>query len=604
MMQFLWKYIDDLIGKGLTLDVLAQFFWYMSIMLVPQALPLAILLSSLITFGNLGESSELTAIKAAGISLMQTFRSLIVIVSLITITSFVFQNNIGPRANMKLAQLVISMKQKSPELEIPEGIFYDGIPDCNIYVQKKNIETGRLYGIMIYRMTNSYEDAAIILADSGMIQSTAEKKHLILSLWSGEWFENMQEQQFGGSAAVPYRRETFTDKKIILDFNGDFSLTDAASLSNNAAGKSLAQITYAIDSLNHSYDSIGRAFYNEAQRMYYVTPAISRHDSLKAVNGARKQGLSIDDIFKKLKPEDKQMVLSTALGRVQQEKSDLEFKALMTTDAEKILRLHQMEAINKFTLALQCMLFFFIGAPLGTIIRKGGLGLPVIISVLVFILYLIADTSGFRMARQGSWSVWFGKLIAMGMMTPVAVFITYKALNDSVVFNADGWKNFMMRALGLRDKRNISSKEVIIEEPHYKDDADALTRITEDITRYSKQHNLVSPPNIIKVFFKYQRDNEIEEINTRLEVIIKDLSNTRDRQILSLINQYPILILKAHTRPFDKKWENILAAIILPAGIFFYLRMWRFRWRLLRDLRVIKATNTSIINYTQKHLVN
>lgn len=604
MMQFLWKYIDDLIGKGLTLDVLAQFFWYMSIMLVPQALPLAILLSSLITFGNLGESSELTAIKAAGISLMQTFRSLIVIVSLITITSFVFQNNIGPRANMKLAQLVISMKQKSPELEIPEGIFYDGIPDCNIYVQKKNIETGRLYGIMIYRMTNSYEDAAIILADSGMIQSTAEKKHLILSLWSGEWFENMQEQQFGGSAAVPYRRETFTDKKIILDFNGDFSLTDAASLSNNAAGKSLAQITYAIDSLNHSYDSIGRAFYNEAQRMYYVTPAISCHDSLKAVNSARKQGLSIDDIFKKLKPEDKQMVLSTALGRVQQEKSDLEFKALMTTDAEKILRLHQMEAINKFTLALQCMLFFFIGAPLGTIIRKGGLGLPVIISVLVFILYLIADTSGFRMARQGSWSVWFGKLIAMGMMTPVAVFITYKALNDSVVFNADGWKNFMMRALGLRDKRNISSKEVIIEEPHYKDDADALTRITEDITRYSKQHNLVSPPNIIKVFFKYQRDNEIEEINTRLEVIIKDLSNTRDRQILSLINQYPILILKAHTRPFDKKWENILAAIILPAGIFFYLRMWRFRWRLLRDLRVIKATNTSIINYTQKHLVN
>ena len=596
MMQFLWKYIDDLIGKGLTLDVLAQFFWYMSIMLVPQALPLAILLSSLITFGNLGESSELTAIKAAGISLMQTFRSLIVIVSLITITSFVFQNNIGPHANMKLAQLVISMKQKSPELEIPEGIFYDGIPDCNIYVQKKNIETGRLYGIMIYRMTNSYEDAAIILADSGMIQSTAEKKHLILSLWSGEWFENMQEQQFGGSAAVPYRRETFTDKKIILDFNGDFSLTDAASLSNNAAGKSLAQITYAIDSLNHSYDSIGRAFYNEAQRMYYVTPAISRHDSLKAVNGARKQGLSIDDIFKKLKPEDKQMVLSTALGRVQQEKSDLEFKALMTTDAEKILRLHQMEAINKFTLALQCMLFFFIGAPLGTIIRKGGLGLPVIISVLVFILYLIADTSGFRMARQGSWSVWFGKLIAMGMMTPVAVFITYKALNDSVVFNADGWKNFMMRALGLRDKRNISSKEVIIEEPHYKDDADALTRITEDITRYSKQHNLVSPPNIIKVFFKYQRDNEIEEINTRLEAVIKDLSNTRDRQILSLINQYPILILKAHTRPFDKKWENILAAIILPAGIFFYLRMWRFRWRLLRDLRVIKATNTSIIN--------
>ena len=186
MMQFLWRFIDELIGKGLSMEVLAQFFEYMALMMVPQALPLAILLSSLITFGNLGESSELTAIKAAGISLMQSFRSLIVITVAIMAVSFYFQNNIGPNANMKLMQLLVSMKQKSPELEIPEGIFYDGLPNCNIYVQKKNIKTGKLYGIMIYRMTDSYEDAAIILADSGMIQSTAEKKHLLLSLWSGE----------------------------------------------------------------------------------------------------------------------------------------------------------------------------------------------------------------------------------------------------------------------------------------------------------------------------------------------------------------------------------------------------------------------------------
>lgn len=205
MMQFLWRSLNDLIGKGLSLEVIGQFFWYIALMLVPQALPLAILLSSLITFGNLGESSELTAIKAAGISLMQSFRSLIVITIGIMFASFYFQNNIGPDANMKMAQLLISMRQKSPELEIPEGIFYDGIPNCNIYVQKKNLKTGKLYGVMIYRMTQSYEDAAIILADSGMIQSTAEKKHLLLTLWSGEWFENMQDDQFGGSAAVPYR---------------------------------------------------------------------------------------------------------------------------------------------------------------------------------------------------------------------------------------------------------------------------------------------------------------------------------------------------------------------------------------------------------------
>ena len=213
MMQFLWRYIDELIGKGLSVEVMAQFFLYMGLMLVPQALPLAILLSSLITFGNLGESSELTAIKAAGISLMQAFRSLIIITVLVMVSSFYFQNNIGPSSNMKLAQLLISMKQKSPELEIPEGIFYDGIPNCNLYVQKKDLKTGKLYGIMIYRMTNSYEDAAIILADSGMLQSTAEKKHLVLSLYSGEWFENMQSSELPTAPQCPTEERPSSRRK-------------------------------------------------------------------------------------------------------------------------------------------------------------------------------------------------------------------------------------------------------------------------------------------------------------------------------------------------------------------------------------------------------
>ena len=171
--------------------------------------------------------------------------------------SFIFQNQIGPIANQKMAQLFISVKQKSPELEIPEGIFYSGIPNCNLYVQKKDMKTGKLYGIMIYRMTASYEDHAIILADSGMLQSTAEKKHLLLTLWSGEWFENMQTQSFGDAASVPYRRETFTAKRIVLDFDGDFSLMDASSLSNNAKGKSLAELQRGKDSLTLHYDSVG-----------------------------------------------------------------------------------------------------------------------------------------------------------------------------------------------------------------------------------------------------------------------------------------------------------------------------------------------------------
>ena len=594
MMQFLWRYIDDLIGKGLSMTVLVQFFWYMGLMLVPQALPLAILLSSLITFGNLGESSELTAIKAAGISLMQSFRSLIITCFVICLCSFYFQNNIGPDSNNKLAQLMISMKQKSPELEIPEGIFYDGIPNCNIYVQKKDLKTGKLYGLMIYRMTASYEDAAIILADSGMIQSTAEKKHLLLHLWSGEWFENMQSQELGNSAAVPYRRETFTTKKILIDFDSDFNMTDASSLSNNARGKSLADLRTDLDSLNQSYDSIGRAYYRDEQMMYYQQGKISKQDSLHAENWAMAKSTNYDSLFNKAQANVKAQAINQALATVQSEMSDLEFKSMITSDGDKIIRLHKIEMINKFTTALICIVFFFIGAPLGAIIRKGGLGIPVILSVLIYIIYYILDNTGYRMARQGIWAIWFGKSMALAVLIPLAVFVTYKANNDSVIFNMDIYRNLFRKLFGLRLHRHIFGKEVIINDPEYHQDADELRQISTDVRAYSREHNLKKAPNIIKVFFKYQPDHEIERIDKEMEEVIEDLSNTKDKIILHLLNDYPVLSTKAHTRPFERRWMNIVSFLILPVGWFLYFRMWRFRLRLHHDLSIIDRTNQSI----------
>ena len=594
MMQFLWRYIDDLIGKGISMDVLAQFFWYMGLTLVPQALPLAILLSSLMTFGNLGESSELTAIKAAGISLMQAFRSLIFITVVIMFGSFYFQNNIGPESTKNMAQLLLSMKQKSPELEIPEGVFYDGIPNCNLYVQKKDMKTGRLYGIMIYRMTDSYEDAAIILADSGMLQSTAEKKHLVLSLYSGEWFENMQSSELGNSAAVPYRRETFISKKIILDFDGGFNLTDASALSGNAKAKSMSQIFHSIDSINGAYDSVGRTYLKEADIRFYSMAPVSKADSAKEMKAGEK--IDIDTLFNKLPNDKKLQVVNNAQSTVQQELSDLDFKSMMTSDADYAIRQHKIEAINKITLALSCLIFFFIGAPLGAIIRKGGLGFPVVISVFVFIIFYILDNTGFRMARSGMWAIWFGKWLAPAVLSPVAIFVTYKATNDSTVFNMEAYKMFFMKLFGLRIKRHIFGKEVIINDPNYQLDAEKLEKINEDIHIYNKVHRLKRFPNFINVFFKYQPDNEIERIGKELEDIIEDLCNTKNRVILHNLNQYPVVSTKAHTRPFERKWLNIIAAIIVPVGTVLYLRMWRFRLRLYRDLKVITQTNTNIIN--------
>ena len=597
MMQFLWRYVDEVIGKGLSMEVLAQFFWYMGLMLIPQALPLAILLASLITMGNIGENSELTAIKAAGISLIQTLRPLIFITGLITVASFYFQNNIGPNSTKKLTQLLVSMKQKSPELEIPEGIFYDGIPQCNLYVQKKDLETGMLYGVMIYRMTNSFEDAAIILADSGRLQSTADKQHLLLSLYSGEWFENMRSQEFAGNAGVPYRRESFISKKIVLDFNGDLDLADESNFAGKPQAKSLKQIFVAVDSLNHVYDSIGKVTRMDLDRMYsYISPSqTNKTDSLAAVKKGQQSTYSFDTIVARLKPSDKRDALQHALGRVQMLTSELSWRESITSDGDQTIRKHWLEAVNKFTLSITCLIFFFIGAPLGAIIRKGGLGVPVIISVLVFIVFYILDNTGFRMARIGAWPIWLGKGMAPAVLIPLASFVTYKANKDSMVFNMDAYRNAFIRLLGLRLKRNVASKEVIINDPDYRRDADRLSVMSHQVRAYAYGHHLMRMPNVINVFFRYQPDHEIERISAELEEIIEDLSNTRDRFIMAYLNQYPIVSEKAHTRPFERKWMNITAAIILPVGIFLYLRMWRFRLRLLTDLRKIRITNEKIV---------
>ena len=541
MMQFLWRYVDELIGKGLSLEVLGKFFWYMGLMLVPQALPLAVLLSSLITMGNLGESSELTAIKAAGISLLKSLRGLIIFVVLIAVASFYFQNDIGPRSNVNLRQLLLSMKQKSPELEIPEEIFYSGIPNCNLYVQKKNLDTGMLYGIMIYRMTQSFEDAAIILADSGKLQSTAEKQHLLLTLYNGEWFENMRSQELAGNANVPYRRESFSEKQIVLDFDNGFNLAEASGISQSATAQSIKQLLHHIDSLKLYQDSVGKEVRKELRTMAFLSPQIKKPDSIAAIKYEEKGKASVDSIFQNLSPEKQLNLMQQLRSRVNNANVQSEFRSFAAEVNFKMVREDWIELVNKFTLSLMVIVFFFIGASLGAIIRKGGLGVPVIISVVVFILFYILDNTGFRMARQASWSIAFGKGLAPAVLIPLATWVTYKANKDSVVFNMDAYRMFFIRLFGLRVKRHITSKEVIIHDPNYFDDVRKLSLLTDSVRRYSRKYKLKYLFNSIAASIRYKPDPELDNIIADLEAIVDDLSNTRDRFILSYLNKYPII---------------------------------------------------------------
>ena len=541
MMQFLWRYVDELIGKGLSLDVLGKFFWYMGLMLVPQALPLAVLLSSLITMGNLGESSELTAIKAAGISLIKSLRGVIIIVTMIAGLSFVFQNDIGPQSNVNLRQLLLSMKQKSPELEIPEEIFYSGIPNCNLYVQKKDLNTGMLYGVMIYRMTQSFEDAAIILADSGKLQSTEEKMHLLLTLYNGEWFENMRSQEFAGNANVPYRRESFTEKQIVLDFDNGFNLAEASGISQAATAQSIKQLLHHIDSLKNFQDSVGKEVRKELRTMAFITPEVKKEDSIAAIRHEAKGKAMVDSLFHKLPPEKQLNLMQQLRNRVGNANMQAEFRSYAAEANFKMVREDWIELVNKFTLSLMVIVFFFIGSSLGAIIRKGGLGVPVIISVVVFILFYILDNTGFRMARQASWSIAFGKGLAPAVLIPLAAWVTYKANKDSTVFNMDAYRLFFIRVLGLRVKRHITSKEVIIHDPDYFADMRRLTRLTDNVRRYSRKYKLKYLLSAIAAAVRYRPDPELDSINEELEALVDDLSNTRDRFILSYLNKYPII---------------------------------------------------------------
>lgn len=284
LMQFLWKYINDLVGKGLSVDLLAELFFYAALTMIPMALPLAILLASLMTFGNLGENFELTAMKAAGVSLIKVMRPLIVLMVLISIGAFFFQNNVLPIAQTKMWTLLYSMRQKSPELEIPEGVFYDQIPGINLYVESKNRDTGTLYDVMIYDMSAGFDNARVILADSGKLVSASDRTHLYLTLWQGEQFENLSDQQAATSmGSTPYRRETFDFKEILLSFDANFNRMDEDGMRNQYVGKNISELQATIDSVSHRIDSVGATNSKELRATPFLgigpTPSVPRPDS-------------------------------------------------------------------------------------------------------------------------------------------------------------------------------------------------------------------------------------------------------------------------------------------------------------------------------------
>ena len=268
-------------------------------------------------------------------------------------------------------------------------------------------------------------------------------------------------------------------------------------------------------------------------------------------------------------------------------RADLEWKSQVLANGEKDIRRHWIEWHQKMALSLACLIFFFVGAPLGAIIRKGGLGLPTVISVAIFIIYYIINTSGMKMARDGEWNMVYGMWVSTVALVPFGVFFTYKANKDSVVFNAELYKSFFVKLLGLRSSRHLFRKEVIIEDPHYDLLPERLEQLKAECQNYMQENKLLLAPNYIDIFFRSRPDEHVAAICAEMEEIVEDLSNSKSYKELQQLNRLPIIFEHAHTSPFRNGTLNIVAGILLPLGLVLYLRIWRFRLRLQRDLQTV-----------------
>ncbi len=586
LMQFLWKNIDDLVGKGLSFSVIGELFFWAGVSMVPMALPLAILLASLMTFGNFGEKFELTAMKASGISLLKAMRPLIVLVAVISVGAFYFQNNILPVAQVKMWTLLFSMRQKSPELEIPEGVFYDQIPGYNLFVKAKNRDTGMLHDVMIYDVSRGGGNATILVADSGRLAFTPDMRYLYLHLFTGEQFENLREQK-NMDRNVPFRREMFADKEVLIPFDANFNRLDEQGMRNQFVGKNMTELRHSIDSIAERVDSTGHIYADDLRRNGFPLLTTNGYDyhpgERDAMTATVKDSIEsqirpvlIDTLIQALGRESQERLFENVRDINQRQINDLQFKSMSIGDDKFIMRRHEIELLKKFTLSVACLVFFFIGAPLGAIIRKGGLGTPLVISVLLFLFYYIIDNAGYKMARDGHWAVWFGIWLSTIILAPLGVYVTYKAMNDSAVFNADSYKALLRKILGRKPDRKVAYKEVIINEISIPEALRRLAKLGGDAAALVAKY----PVRLgYKAYWATGYDvAAIRSLSDELEQDVEYLTDCPDPIAVNKLMDYPVVRDSWIYSPGRVRAVGLVCMWFVPVGLVIYIlgvRAWK-----------------------------
>ncbi len=468
ILQFLWMYVDELAGKGLDFKVLAELIYHFSLTFVPTALPLAILLASLMTFGNMGEFSELTALKSSGIPLQRIMRPLILLIGVIAVISFFFSNNVLPYSTRQARLLLYDIRRKKPDINIQAGTFYSGVPDFSIKITTKDPVTNRLNNLIIYDHRQRKGNTSVILADSGYMKTTSDGTGLIMILYNGYSYNEIEEKNMNpASRKYPSRRDYFKEQSIVISLTGfDLERSESGLFKSNASMLNISQLTFFIDSLNNKYnDRINSQFKDFNRTRIYMgrnekTVMVGQIVKAEPLNNFKK--FDIKALFDTLSIIEKKSVLEKAISNLKSGNIFLVQKNESQNFEIKTIKRYEVEWNKKLTMSFACLVFFFIGAPLGAIIRKGGLGTPAVISIFFFVVYYVINITGQKMVEQDVVGTLTGTWASSYILLPIGVFLTYKATTDSVIMNIDTYFLFFRKIrdyfsrIGIIEKRENS----------------------------------------------------------------------------------------------------------------------------------------------------
>ncbi len=464
-MQFLWKWVDELVGKGLDWNIISELFFFASLSFIPLALPMAVLLSSLMTFGNLAEHYELAALKSAGNSLVKIMRPLILFTCMVTIGAFLFSNYILPYTQLKMLSTLFDIRQQKPALNIPEGVFYDKIDGYSLRIKKISKDGNKLSDIMIYDQTEQAGNTSLTVAESGKMFMTEDKSFMVFELYNGEQYKDIWNQA-NATITHPFQRMKFKDLIMRLDLSG-FKLqrTDQDLFKDNERMLNNQQIRVAVDTMKNEMEINKKDFYRAMQNAYL--PKSEKYIvGLDTTKSPLKTGFFLNELNK----DERARVYDLALNSARNCKSAADSKKNELDSQQSSIIRFKIEYWRRYMLAVACLLMFFIGAPLGAIIRKGGLGMPVVISVVFFLLFWVLSIIGEKLSKNGVLPPEIGMWIGCIVFLPLGMWLTKKATEDSAMFDSDGFFIRILRIFTWR--RRVLNKALKLDEGMEKTDAE------------------------------------------------------------------------------------------------------------------------------------